>query len=407
MNQKSLRSALVAMLVLCGSTAFAQRGDRLDPSRYRDGKDVKAAFRPLVADANKATVRVRCGGKDAALGTVVGPDGWILTKASELRSPVTCRLADGRELPAKLVGIQAGFDLAMLKIEAKDLPTVEWSKTSDPTVGQFLATASMNDDPLAVGVVSVPRRKIPGRSGVLGISLDESDKGPKITQVFAGSGAEKAGLKAGDIVQKVADQIMKGRETLTENIRGHKPGDTVRLSVLRGEDQLDITATLTLPLPNGGPGSRSEDQNTMGGPLSNRSGDFPLVVQHDTVLRPTDCGGPVCDLSGKVVGVNIARAGRVESYAVPADQITPLLADLMTGKLAPTESLASADEKKADKPKTVEQPAAEEKAKADDKAKLDEKAAPDAKPKADEKKPAEKPKANDKSKPGDKSKNGG
>src|SRR5581483_2351902 len=199
-----------------------------------------------------------------------GPDGWIITKASELRAPVTCRLGDGREFPAKLVGVQASFDLAMLKIEAKDLPAVEWTKATDSTVGQFLATATMSDDPLAVGVVSVPRRKIPGRNGVLGISLDESDKGPKITQVFSGSGAEKAGLKTGDIVQRVADQIMKSRDTLTENIRSHKPGDTVRLSVLRGEESLEITATLTLPLPNGGPGSRSEDQNTMGGPLSVR-----------------------------------------------------------------------------------------------------------------------------------------
>jgi serine protease Do len=90
----------------------------------------------------------------------------------------------------------------------------------------------------------------------------------------------------------------------------------------------------------------------MGGPLSVRSADFPLVLQHDTVLRPIDCGGPVCDLSGKVVGVNIARAGRVESYAIPADQITGLLPDLMSGKLAPKEPLAKAFEKKAESPKS-------------------------------------------------------
>ena len=32
---------------------------------------------------------------------------------------------------------------------------------------------------------------------------------------------------------------------------------------------------------------------------------------------PADCGGPLVNLDGKVVGMNIARAGRTESYAIP------------------------------------------------------------------------------------------
>ena len=50
-----------------------------------------------------------------------------------------------------------------------------------------------------------------------------------------------------------------------------------------------------------------------------RSSDFVSVFQHDTVIRPVDCGGPIVDLSGKVIGINIVR-GRVwtETYALPA-----------------------------------------------------------------------------------------
>jgi S1-C subfamily serine protease len=43
------------------------------------------------------------------------------------------------------------------------------------------------------------------------------------------------------------------------------------------------------------------------------------------------CGGPVVDLSGKAVGVNIARAGRVETYAVPADTAKLLIRELRGG----------------------------------------------------------------------------
>jgi hypothetical protein len=53
------------------------------------------------------------------------------------------------------------------------------------------------------------------------------------------------------------------------------------------------------------------------------------------VLRPADCGGPLLDLDGKMVGINIARAGRVNSYAIPTAAIKPLLEELKSGNLAP------------------------------------------------------------------------
>ena len=52
---------------------------------------------------------------------------------------------------------------------------------------------------------------------------------------------------------------------------------------------------------------------------------FPTILQHDSVLAATDCGGPILYLEGRVVGINICRAGRVETYAVPAEVIQPLL----------------------------------------------------------------------------------
>jgi serine protease Do len=50
------------------------------------------------------------------------------------------------------------------------------------------------------------------------------------------------------------------------------------------------------------------------------------------------CGGAVVDLSGKAVGVNIARAGRVETYAVPADTVKLLIRELRGGPAAPIEA---------------------------------------------------------------------
>jgi len=41
------------------------------------------------------------------------------------------------------------------------------------------------------------------------------------------------------------------------------------------------------------------------------------------------------DLAGKAVGINIARAGRTESFAIPDDVVRPLIDELLSGKFPP------------------------------------------------------------------------
>src|SRR5438876_3854791 len=78
-------------------------------------------FREVVAGPSEFTVRIRADGKDAALGVIVGEDGWVLTKAFSLKGKIVCRLKDGRELEAKIAGVQSVHDLALLKIDAAGL----------------------------------------------------------------------------------------------------------------------------------------------------------------------------------------------------------------------------------------------------------------------------------------------
>jgi S1-C subfamily serine protease len=80
---------------------------------------------------------------------------------------------------------------------------------------------------------------------------------------------------------------------------------------------------------------RRDYQNNLGSTLSSRRFGFDQAFQHDTVLAPNDCGGPLVDIEGRVVGFNIARAGRTESYAIPANIVVSRMYDLMSGNLAP------------------------------------------------------------------------
>src|SRR5205807_9211284 len=108
-------------------------------------------FRSVVADATESTDRVKGDGKDTALGTIVTPDGFVITKASELTGKVVCRLKDGEEYPATIVGEEKEFDLAMLKIDASDLKPIEWEDSKAVKVGRWVASAAPAADPVAIG----------------------------------------------------------------------------------------------------------------------------------------------------------------------------------------------------------------------------------------------------------------
>ena len=358
MNQsnKLLRVLLSLCVAIVASPALVQQTGLAWGGNLRDGRDVRAAFQSITTAADAATVRIVCDGKDTALGTVVGADGWVLTKYSELREPVVCKFIDGRQFNARVVGYDAGYDLAMLRIAATGLKTIDWSSdASGPAVGQFLATASPGELPLAIGVVSTPERVIPTRMprarAQLGVGFDPSnmDGKPVIESVLPGSPAEIAGLKIDDLLLELNGKKVESSDKFVENIRKCNPGDHVEILVKRGDDETKITAVLKRP-EQGGAVRRSERMNEMGGPLSYRSSSFPKVIQHDTVLRPSDCGGPVVDLSGKAVGINIARAGRTESYAAPADKVQKLLAELESGRMAPQDALPGSKEVKTSTP---------------------------------------------------------
>jgi serine protease Do len=355
--KKMIRAAVLgsAVLLALAAPAVAQFRPEAAP---RTNSQFLYAFRDATAEASKSTVRVLCDGKEAALGTVVGEDGWILTKHSELKGKVTCKTKDDKELEAKLVGVHEKLDLAMLKVDAKGLTPVKFVESKTAPVGNWLASAGTSDDPAAVGVMSVAARSPSPREGgrilnpkrgFLGIQMEPGEGGGvKVTVVTPRSAAEKAGLKVDDKILSVNGQQVTDLEGMQNLMSKTKSGDEVTLKIKRRdkesgeEEEKELKATLGTP-----PTDRGDVQNSMGSKLSDRRTGFPTFFQHDTVLRPQDCGGPICDLDGHVLGINIARAGRTESYAIPSEVLTPILADLKSGKLAPS-AAAELEKKLAD-----------------------------------------------------------
>ncbi len=86
----------------------------------------------------------------------------------------------------------------------------------------------------------------PGYGAYLGTVPDFTpvEKGVRISGVRAGSPAEKAGLKPGDIIVAFDDQEIKDLYAMTDGLRARKAGDSVRITVLRDGQKVTMTAVL-------------------------------------------------------------------------------------------------------------------------------------------------------------------
>src|SRR5207249_11221789 len=74
-------------------------------------------------------------------GFIVSSDGYILTNAHVVddATEVTVKLTDNREFKAKVIGVDRRTDVALVKIDAKNLPTVRIGDPSKARVGEWVA----------------------------------------------------------------------------------------------------------------------------------------------------------------------------------------------------------------------------------------------------------------------------
>jgi serine protease Do len=167
-------------------------------------------------------------------GFIVRPDGYIFTNfhVVEGAEHVDVKLKDGREFPAKVVGTDEKTDIAVIKIDAKDLPVVQMGDSDAVRVGQFA---------FAIGAPF------------------------KLDYTFT------YGVVSG-----------KGRSKL----------------------------------------------------LSVKGYSIPDYIQTDASINPGNSGGPLCDIDGKVIGMNTLINGlnRGLGFAIPSNLANEIGQQLVAGK---------------------------------------------------------------------------
>ena len=86
-----------------------------------------------------------------------------------------------------------------------------------------------------------------GKRTQLGVFWDASsfeEKGARVRAVVEGSGAEKAGVQPGDVLVGLDDEPIETFNQLRRMIYFKKPGDVIRLKLVRGDETLTVEATL-------------------------------------------------------------------------------------------------------------------------------------------------------------------
>jgi serine protease Do len=316
---------------------------RLQPADFSQGSASLAQYRSIVEPTRASVVVVLNGGVAVGLGTIVGADGWVITKASELPGRPMCSLPDGKVVSARVAGVEPAFDLALLSVPATDLKPVRWALDFNPPVGTFLAAVG-TEEPLAAGVVSVPRRDLsaparptdtlplrvpagrPGINGnprpISGYSLRAALGLPRASayHVWHVCGlAASAGVRPYDILYSLNGRRIVVEADVLEAVNHRQAGDVVPVRVERAGKVMD----LQLPLVS----ETLWDTNY-------RADGFATVIECAVPFHSYECGGPIVDLSGRAIGITIARPGAHGGMVIPGDCVLKLLPDLQSGRLA-------------------------------------------------------------------------
>lgn len=325
----------IPILVLCLATSAAAQ-QSLDSAYRTTGSEVVAAFEAKRAVLQTSSAVIQQGRRQLAYGVVVSADGAILTKASEIEGQEGLSvLVDRRTFrDVKIVATDPVWDVSLLRVDADDLMPVDFIETDagDLPHGTWVVTngaTSRFARRAMAGVISANARAIPAAGGaVLGVVLKVTEDGLRVESVVDGSGAERAGLAEGDVLKAVDGTDVDIAENIVEAIGERTAGEIIEVRYLRDGEEITVQVPL-LAREELFAEQMMNRNDMMSGDFSKRRSGFPRVIQHDILGNSSSVGGPMLDLDGRCVGMNIARANRAESFAIPAKEVQEIAARLI------------------------------------------------------------------------------
>ncbi|GIX33534.1 MAG: peptidase S1 [Lysobacterales bacterium] len=304
-----------------------------EPQGFGPSGEMEELFRRFFGEPGLPQMPIPRDQVSSGSGFIITPDGFVLTNHHVVDGAdrVVVKMADRREFDARIVGTDPASDVALLKIEASDLPTLKLGDSSKLKPGEWVIAIGSPfgfEHSVTAGVVSGTGRSVgSGQQYVPFIQTDVpinrgNSGGPLInmageavginSQIFSNTGGFM-GLSFAvpiEVARNVADQIReKGRV-----IRG-------RLGVNIQEVTREFAKTLGLERPRGAlvsgivPGSAAEKAGI-------RVQDVILSFNGREILRSSELPPLVgATPPGTRAEVEVFRDGRVRKLTVVVDEL--------------------------------------------------------------------------------------
>lgn len=321
-NSRSAKSVILFIGFAMSAVLCAQQS--LETQYRITGPGITDLFEPQRAVIQQCSAVIYDGTKEISYGLVVSKEGHILTKASEIDGVKELKLRVDKTSfdEVKVVSVDEKWDVALLKVEAQDLTPAVFAESSDLPQGSWVVVngaTSRTKRRVLAGIISASAREIPAAGGAaLGIALTDAKDKLEVKEVTEGGGAAEAGMLAGDVILEMDGKKVKKMEELAELMKEKKVGDELKVKVQRKGKEVELTVKLTAKAELFLQPDRNDQ---MSGNFSMRRSGFPRVIQHDVIANRQTMGGPVLDIKGQVIGMNIARANRCETFAIPVEEL--------------------------------------------------------------------------------------
>ncbi len=266
-------------------------------------------------------------------GFIVSADGVVLTNAHVVAeaSKVTVRLTDGREFDAKVVGTDRKTDIAVLRIDAKNLPTVKIGNPATTRVGEWVVAIGSPygfENTVTAGIVSAKSRSLPEENYVPFIQTDAAvnpgnSGGPLFnlageviginSQIYSRTGGYQ-GLSFAipiDVAMRVGNQLAtNGR------VSRAKLGVSIQ----------DVDRALADSFGLAKPGGAMVANVEKGGPAAKagvKEGDVVLKFNGRQITRSADLPLAVSEAApGSAAEIEVWRNGRTERLTAKLGELT-------------------------------------------------------------------------------------
>jgi len=274
-------------------------------------------------------------------GFIISADGTILTNAHVVAGAkeVTVKLTDRREFKAKIIGVDRATDVAVIKIDAKDLPTVVIGNPDEVKPGQWVLAIGSPfgmENTVTSGIISAKYRALPDENYVPFIQTDVAvnpgnsggpllnTKGEVIgmnSQIYSHTGSYE-GLSFAipiDVAMKVKDQLAKYGKV-----------ERGRIGVTIQSLNQDLAKSFGLATPDGALISGVE-KDSPAAKAGLKVGDVILKFNGQPIAESTQLPSRVADVKpGSSVKLEIWRKGGTE-------EVTVTLGAVKDGQLASNE----------------------------------------------------------------------